>query len=122
MSFNFALYQLAPTILQIVIRREIAGEKERHVARIGPRHIILDGGKVNLFDVLQHWRQRSADLFVDLVSATIKLVFRFIRRVSQLVENISRFLSPVELTQIVQMRLDLHGRAADLLAPRSGAR
>src|SRR5438034_11681279 len=75
MRFNFPLYQLTPAIVQIVLRREITGEKERHVTRIAPRHIILHGRKVNLFDVLQHWRQRSADLFVNLVSAAIEFVF-----------------------------------------------
>ena len=81
MAFNFSVYQLAPTIMQIIIRREITGEKERHVARIGSRHIILHGGKVDLLNVLQHRRQRFADLFVDLVYAAIEFVFSFLRRV-----------------------------------------
>lgn len=57
---DVALYQLSPAVVQIVVSRQITGEKQGDVAGIRLRLIIFDRGKVNLFDVPQDWRQRTA--------------------------------------------------------------
>ena len=107
MRFNFPLYQLTPTIVQIVIRREIAGEKEGHVARIDPRHVILYGGEIDLLDVLQHRRQRLADALIDFVSPTIQRVFGFCGSVLQLAKYVRNFFRHTKLAQIVCVRFEL---------------
>src|SRR6266849_381559 len=100
MSFDVALHQLAPAVMQVIVSSEIAGQEKRDVAEIGPRLIVLNGGKVDLLYILQRRRQWPAVAPVDFVSPSIELVFGFCGRVFQFAKDIGNLLGPVQLTQV----------------------
>jgi len=50
---NAPTHKFAPAVAQVIVSRQISGQKEGHVSAVRLRQVIFHRGKVDLLDVLQ---------------------------------------------------------------------